>query len=70
MILHQMLTFSVYVPPGIMLTSDAESYSTFMMLDVHANRATSIMNVEYDSASDVNIIPGGTYTENVTVTLK
>lgn len=39
-------------------------------VDVHANHATSIMNVEYDSASHVNIIPGGTYTENVTVTLK
>ena len=39
-------------------------------VDVHANRDTSIMNVEYDSASNVYIIPGGTYTENVTVTQK
>lgn len=39
-------------------------------VDVHANNATSTMNVEYDSASTVNIIPGGTHTENVTVTKK
>lgn len=39
-------------------------------VDVHPNNQTSIMNVEYDSASDVNIIPGGSHPANVSVVLK